>query len=301
MVCGGMRASRVRVGHQSNARLVGGVRQRQNKNTIVAHALPTLLLFDCDGVLVETERDGHRIAFNEAFVQKGLPKDLVWDVDLYGELLEVGGGKERMKHDFSNRIAKGDTEMEKVVDAAGGLDEIAKDLHALKTEIMMDMVNANMMPPRPGIRRIIGEAAKAGVPMAICSTSNEKAVRAVLNSVLNAGEPLGISIDDIPIFAGDIVPKKKPDPAVYQLAAKELLGDTWESQTGDCVVIEDSRIGAQAAKSAGMKCIVTLSIYTENEPFGDIGVDKIVDCVGDEKDERFSLSDLELKGDFWGK
>lgn len=164
-----------------------------------------------------------------------------------------------MKHDFSNRIAKGDTEMEKVspppfpfphqlvfmhskvtdslsllfsslllqvVDAAGGLDEIAKDLHALKTEIMMDMVNANMMPPRPGIRRIIGEAAKAGVPMAICSTSNEKAVRAVLNSVLNAGEPLGISIDDIPIFAGDIVPKKKPDPAVYQLAAKELLGNS---------------------------------------------------------------------------
>ena len=63
---------------------------------------------------LDFDRDGHRIAFNEAFVQKGLPKDLVWDVDLYGELLEVGGGKERMKHDFSNRIAKGDTEMEKV-------------------------------------------------------------------------------------------------------------------------------------------------------------------------------------------
>merc|ERR1719261_2450779 len=93
--------------------------------------------------------------------------------------------------------------MKKVVEEAGGLDELAKDLHALKTEIMMDMVNANKMPPRPGIRRIIGEAAKAGVRMAICSTSNEKAVRAVLNSVLNAGDPLGVSIDDIPIFAGD--------------------------------------------------------------------------------------------------
>lgn len=263
--------------------------------------LPTLLLFDCDGVLVETERDGHRIAFNEAFAQKGLPSDLDWTVDLYGELLAVGGGKERMKHDFSNRIASGDKEMEKVVEGAGGLDNLAKDLHALKTEIMMDMVNANMMPPRPGIRRIIGEAAKAGVRMAICSTSNEKAVRAVLKSVLDAGEPLGISLDDIPIFAGDVVPKKKPDPAVYQLAAKEMLGEGWKAQTENCVVIEDSRIGAQAAKSAGMKCIVTLSIYTENEPFDDIHVDRIFDCVGDNSDERFSLSDLDIKGEFWSK
>jgi len=266
-----------------------------------AEQLPTLLLFDCDGVLVETERDGHRIAFNEAFAQKGLPSDLDWTVDLYGELLAVGGGKERMKHDFSNRIAGGDKEMEKVVEGAGGLDNLAKDLHALKTEIMMDMVNANMMPPRPGIRRIIGEAAKAGVRMAICSTSNEKAVRAVLKSVLDAGEPLGISLDDIPIFAGDVVPKKKPDPAVYQLAAKEMLGEGWEAQTENCVVIEDSRIGAQAAKSAGMKCIVTLSIYTESEPFDDINVDRIFDCVGDSSDERFSLSDLNIKGDFWSK
>jgi beta-phosphoglucomutase-like phosphatase (HAD superfamily) len=263
--------------------------------------LPTLLLFDCDGVLVETERDGHRIAFNEAFAQKGLPSDLDWTVDLYGELLAVGGGKERMKHDFSNRIASGDKEMEKVVEGAGGLDNLAKDLHALKTEIMMDMVNANMMPPRPGIRRIIGEAAKAGVRMAICSTSNEKAVRAVLKSVLDAGEPLGISLDDIPIFAGDVVPKKKPDPAVYQLAAKEMLGEGWKAETENCVVIEDSRIGAQAAKSAGMKCIVTLSIYTESEPFDDIHVDRIFDCVGDNSDERFSLSDLDIKGEFWSK
>jgi len=269
-------------------------------SSVVARAAdPTLLLFDCDGVLVETERDGHRVAFNEAFVQKGLPSSIVWDVDLYGELLAVGGGKERMKHDFSNRIAAGDEELEKKVEESGGLDALAKDLHALKTEIMMDMVKANMMPPRPGIRRIIGEAAKAGVRMAICSTSNEKAVRAVLNSVLNAGDPLGVSIYDIPIFAGDIVPKKKPDPAVYQLAAKEMLGAGWEDQTANCVVIEDSRIGAQAAKSAGMKCIVTLSIYTEKEPFDDINPDKIFDCVGDASDERFKLSELDLEGGFW--
>ena len=80
-----------------------------------------------------------------------------------------------------------------------------------------------------------------------------------------------------------------------------LKGEGWEAQTENCVVIEDSRIGAQAAKSAGMKCIVTLSIYTESEPFDDINVDRIFDCVGDSSDERFSLSDLNIKGDFWSK
>mmetsp|Transcript_5357 Transcript_5357/g.11388 ORF Transcript_5357/g.11388 Transcript_5357/m.11388 type:complete len:305 (+) Transcript_5357:76-990(+) len=280
-----LRASRLMPNTQ--ARIARGV---QVARASTAGDLPTLLLFDCDGVLVETERDGHRIAFNEAFVQKGLPEDLVWDVDLYGELLAVGGGKERMKHDFSNRIAGGDEKMAAFVEGAGGLDAVAKDLHALKTQIMMDMVEANMMPPRPGIRDLIGAAAKAGVRMAICSTSNEKAVRAVLKSVLDAGEPLGVDIDDIPIYAGDMVPRKKPDPAVYELAAKEMLGeDSWKEQTQNCVVIEDSKIGAAAAKAAGMKCMVTLSIYTESEKdeIEDLNVDKIFGSAAE-----FSLDQL---------
>mmetsp|Transcript_5001 Transcript_5001/g.12754 ORF Transcript_5001/g.12754 Transcript_5001/m.12754 type:complete len:156 (-) Transcript_5001:92-559(-) len=152
------------------------------------------------------------------------------------------------------------------------------------------MVEANMMPPRPGIRDLIGAAAKAGVRMAICSTSNEKAVRAVLKSVLDAGEPLGVDIDDIPIYAGDMVPRKKPDPAVYELAAKEMLGeDSWKEQTQNCVVIEDSKIGAAAAKAAGMKCMVTLSIYTESEKdeIEDLNVDKIFGSAAE-----FSLDQL---------
>ena len=59
------------------------------------------LIFDCDGVLVDTERDGHRVAFNEAFARKGLAAR--WSVEEYGELLKVAGGKERMRRYFDTR------------------------------------------------------------------------------------------------------------------------------------------------------------------------------------------------------
>ena len=108
------------------------------------------------------------------------------------------------------------------------MDTLVKDLHKLKTDIMMSMVNQNMMPPRPGVYNLMAEAAQAGVQMAICSTSNERAVKAVLKSVIDTGGggngPAAAASVDIPVFAGDVVPKKKPDPAIYCLAARELIG-----------------------------------------------------------------------------
>ncbi len=56
------------------------------------------LIFDCDGVLVDTERDGHRIAFNLAFADRGI--DVEWSIEEYKKLLSVAGGKERMKFFF---------------------------------------------------------------------------------------------------------------------------------------------------------------------------------------------------------
>ena len=56
------------------------------------------LIFDVDGTLADTERDGHRVAFNQAFAEAGL--DWHWGVGLYGELLAVTGGKERMRPQF---------------------------------------------------------------------------------------------------------------------------------------------------------------------------------------------------------
>jgi HAD superfamily hydrolase (TIGR01509 family) len=244
---------------------------------------PEALLFDCDGVLVDTERDGHRITFNEAFQQKGLGQH-VWDVDLYGELLETGGGKERMLRYFSDRVdqapfASMASEEERW--------ELCKELHALKTNLFMDLIASGRLPLRPGVKRLIEEAVAANVKVAVCSTSNEKAVQKIVDVML------GDSISKVmPVFAGDMVPKKKPDPAIYLMAARELNVDP-----ARCVVVEDSRIGLLAGKAAGMRVVVTRSAYTQNEDF-DIA-DAVFDCIGDAGDERFSLEDLTTPGSFW--
>eukprot|EP00884_Botryococcus_braunii_P022728 jgi/Botrbrau1/9139/Bobra.160_3s0012.3 len=173
---------------------------------------PEALLFDCDGVLVDTEADGHRVSFNAAFKEKGL--DHAWDVPLYGKLLEIGGGKERMTKYFLDHE---DTEpFKSIVDPAERKQYVA-DLHKLKTDIFMQMIESGSMPLRPGVKRLVGEAIGAGVPVAVCSTSNERAVSTIVKVLLG-----GDVAKKMRVFAGDIVPRKKPDPAIYLLAAQEL-------------------------------------------------------------------------------
>uniref|UniRef100_A0A383WAR1 Uncharacterized protein n=1 Tax=Tetradesmus obliquus TaxID=3088 RepID=A0A383WAR1_TETOB len=247
----------------------------RSRASLTAKALPEALLFDCDGVLVDTERDGHRVSFNEAFKQKGL--DHAWGVELYGKLLEIGGGKERMTKYFKDVEDQEPFKSTKDLEARKTL---VAELHKLKTDLFMQLVETGAMPLRPGVRRLVEEAVAAGVPVAVCSTSNERAVSSIVRVML--GEKVASIMR---VFAGDVVPKKKPDPAIYLLAAKEL-----GVNPARCVVVEDSRIGLQAAKAAGMTCVVTKSSYTQNEDFG--SADAVHDCIGEAGEERFSLADL---------
>lgn len=218
------------------------------------------LLFDCDGVLVDTERDGHRVAFNKAFSQKGI--DVSWSIDEYKELIRVAGGKERMKHYFD---VKGWPE--------GDYDktELIRDLHVLKTSLFMELIESGKLPLRPGVARLIDEAIDAGIKLAVCSTSNVKAVTRIVDVLLGEARKKHIS----GIFAGDMVPKKKPDPAVYNLCT-EKLGLNPEK---GCVV-EDNRNGLLAAKAAGYKCIITTNGYTRDENFSE--ADAIFTDLGDD-------------------
>ena len=167
------------------------------------------IIFDCDGVLADTERDGHRVAFNKAFAQKGYA--IEWSVELYGKLLEISGGKERMKHYFDSYGWPSN-----VVDK----DALIKELHKLKTDLFIQIIESGELPLRPGIARLIDEAIAApieiGVTLAICSTSNERAVNLVAEKLLGSERKTRFSA----ILAGDVVSKKNPDPEIYNLASE---------------------------------------------------------------------------------
>lgn len=198
------------------------------------------------------------------------------------QLLEIGGGKERMTAYFAEEAAKRGREpfAARAPDAASQKALVA-DLHRLKTDLFMELVERKEMPLRPGVARLVREAVDAGVPVAVCSTSNERAVSTIVRVLL--GEDVARVMR---VFAGDVVPRKKPDPAIYLLAAQELGVDPRR-----CVVVEDSGIGLRAAKAAGCVCVVTKSSYTSGEDFS--AADAVHDCIGEAGDDaRFSLADL---------
>ena len=221
------------------------------------------LIFDCDGVLADTERDGHRPAFNQTFAEAGL--DVEWSVEEYAEKLLIGGGKERMASlltpDFvGEHDLPADPE---------GQKELLAGWHRRKTAIYKEMVQAGRLPGRPGIARIVSEALDAGWTLAVASTSAEESVRAVLEHAVGQEDAARFAV-----FAGDIVPAKKPDPAIYVLALDQL-GVT----AADAIVVEDSRNGLLAAVGAGLRCVVTVSGYTTREDMSEAVL--VVSSLGD--------------------
>ena len=204
------------------------------------------VLFDCDGVLVDTERDGHRVSFNKVFGEKGYSFE--WGVDEYGKLCEVGGGKERMTHYFDihgwpeglQDVADTSLVKPKGLPVDAGRLALVTEMHKRKTALFMELINEGTIPLRPGVLAIVDEAIAADVPLAVCSTSNEAAVRTIVETQMGAERYAKFSF-----FCGDAVARKKPQPDVYNLAAETMGLDKAE-----CVVVEDSGIGLQASAAA---------------------------------------------------
>jgi HAD superfamily hydrolase (TIGR01509 family) len=219
------------------------------------------LVLDCDGVLADTERHGHLPAFNATFEQFGLP--VRWTEDEYAEKLRIGGGKERMASLFAEPAFAA---------AVGDADraELLRRWHKAKTAAFTRLVAEGRIPARPGVNRIIHAALGAGWTVAVASTSAEDSVRAVLTNAVGPA-----TAARIPVFAGDVVPAKKPDPAIYRLTADRLGLDP-----GDTLMIEDSRNGLLAAAGAGFPCLVTVNGYTRDEDFSEAVL--VVSELGDE-------------------
>ncbi|KUJ72066.1 HAD family hydrolase [Thiomicrospira sp. WB1] len=206
------------------------------------------LLFDVDGTLADTEKDGHRVAFNLAFEEAGL--DWHWDEALYGQLLAVTGGKERIRY-FLDRFHTDFTR-------PGDFDGFVKGLHAAKTRFYTQLLSEGRIPLRPGVERLIHEARDAGVRMAVVTTTTPANVTALLTHTLGQNAETWFEV----IAAGDIVPAKKPAPDIYDWTLRNM--DLTPEQ---CLAFEDSDNGIRSALAAQVPTLVTINDYTRDDDF----------------------------------
>jgi HAD superfamily hydrolase (TIGR01509 family) len=218
------------------------------------------LIFDVDGTLADTERTGHRVAYNRTFAQYGLT--WLWSEETYGILLAVTGGKERMRY-YLERF-------DPPVPADADIDSLIAELYDAKTAVFREMLESGSIPLRPGVSRLLDEARQAGLRLAIATTTAPSNVQYLLTS--NLGQS-ALSWFDV-IAAGDIVAHKKPSPEIYQLVLDET---GWHPS--QCVAFEDSENGVLAASDAGLPVIVTITEYTREENFE--RADLVLTSLGD--------------------
>lgn len=206
------------------------------------------VIFDVDGTLAETERDGHRVAFNRAFVEAGLAWR--WDDRLYGELLAVTGGRERIAH-FARRFAPG------WLESPDAQNRIA-ELHVRKNEHFASIAESGELALRPGLPALLEALTAAGLRLAIATMTSRANVDVLLRTTLGDNATARFEA----VVCGDDDCRNKPDPEAYLRALQRL-----NLPASRCIAVEDSANGLRAALAAGISTVVVRSLYAGTEDF----------------------------------
>jgi HAD superfamily hydrolase (TIGR01509 family) len=222
------------------------------------------LIFDCDGVLADTELHGHLVAFNRMWQKADVPWR--WSEQQYAEKLKIGGGKERMRALFNEPAFQA---VYPVPNDEPAQKQLLAEWHSKKAAIYQEIIASGNVPGRIGVKRLAEEALAGGWLVAVASTSAKPSVDAVLR--FTVGEATAAHFK---VFAGDIVPKKKPAPDIYLFASREL-----GVPPDCCIAVEDSRNGLLAATATGIRTVVTTSYFTAGENFDEAPL--VLDSLGD--------------------
>jgi HAD superfamily hydrolase (TIGR01509 family) len=241
------------------------------------------LLWDVDGTLAETERDGHRVAFNMTFEQFGF--DWRWSVERYGELLKVAGGRERMLADFVTHDDVPADPRER--------EELAATMHRQKNIFYAELVHEGRLSLRPGVTDLMEDCRRSGVLMGITTTTSRSNLEALMS--VQFGDDWRESFATVVV--GENVRRKKPDPEVFEIALSELA-----LTPAEAIAIEDSPAGVAAAKAASIPVIVTRSTYFADAPMpGAAAVGAALDRsagwkpapIGENGHSRITIDDIE--------
>lgn len=217
------------------------------------------LIFDSDGTLADNE-EVHRQAFNLAFANAGLA--WAWSPEQYAQLLAISGGRERITR-YAARV-------EPARAAQPAFPEFVRLLHEDKTRRYAALLSEGQVRLRPGVERVLQEARREGLTLAIATSSAWSNLKTLLDANLPKEWPTWFSA----IETADTVTTKKPSPAVYEAVLKRI-GVPAEH----CLALEDTENGLRAATSAGIATVITPHRYTATGDFRSAAA--VVDGLGD--------------------